>query len=1708
MGIQLSTIQTPQFHELFSEELPEYYNERSLGDSQFLRTFRMLKRKGNEELIKVFVNKLPEISLTGIVNSLQEEQERILEKSPNVLPYTKTLVTLRAAYLMRPYVAHNLYDRISTRPFLDSAEKKWIMFQLLKGISDCHKRGICHGDIKTENVLVTTWNWVYISDFSSFKPTYLPEDNPADYSYFFDTSSRRVCNIAPERFVPNSQIHVAPLTPEMDIFSLGCVFAELLLEGSPLFTLSQLFNYKANGSYDIAAVLRQIKDQDTQNMILQMLQCDPTQRDTADYYLKRYRGTVFPECFYVPLYNYCCKLLDPQTLSHIQPVRNQPNIYSSRVDSIFNDLSPFDDFFSTVSNDTLLSKKMNNDFESSFMPLYTSLPDEFEMTFASGKWYQLFLENLRKKFSLDGSMHSENIREHTRNNESYDNEFSEASIYAASILLPIVLSALRHVSTRESKLNALRTIEILSTSIPDEAKLDTVLPFVMTLVADEFTDVRIRALITITRLVRNITAIAPINAFLFQEYLFPDLQRYLSDPNCRCRATYASCLPELARQASKFVNLAQSLRNAGILSFPESEYENVNHGKAELLFETGRHDLVVTVERHVSMLLADGSSIVRRSLLSALPPLCVFFGKAKSNDLILSHLITYLNDTDWMLRCAFFESITGLAIFIGSRSVDEYILPLMLQALVDPEPAVLESVLESFAALIELQLFDKLVILKVLHLILPFSIIPNIYTRKATLSVVYSTYLCLEEVDRQCILMPVLLPYLLSPVHNINSLEELDLFIVPMVPASVWSTLTHWFTESDNSSEFWRVVRSPNQSNNDDDIGDLQLSSEKTNDGMYSFSNLRPRKKLFILGHTVLTSSEVLELNDDDRKWIDIIKNLGIKEEHLFILGNLREYVFRTITNSGILIRKRESELAFNQTKDTPKSPLHILPEMIFWNPEAPYSPYLLTENMESNANKYADSIYTKHSQTEDLVSPESAAYVGTDMTNAFGSTTKSLKERVNDKTHYQKPKSSEANTLSEAILQRSKPIDQRRRIDSNASSLLSSDNESSTQLLENQKEHSYDEQRSRDHSVERELIGKNKKLGDYSLIIDSKVSNLEAPSPTMSAASNTLRGLVTNELSLKEGAKKSSYTGNNPYVTNYLNKIYAEAAVTAVDFGPAVAPSWASSISLRKRGKITNLSKQPNKGIQGNEWQPEGVRVTQVNLGNVKEGGIKRIIASPDSLFFVTLGLDGLIRAWQLVENDHQIPVCKCECRLVYGHTRRNGERSRFPVVNGCFMGNTYSFASVTQDGSIEVHRLDVNNQKHKLLTSSRLPNMDISDSITSVESANFYDGSVRIVIVTAWSKLYYLEAGNLQILASVQLPVDRGSATSVAVSDGCLWVLIGTSKGWLLLWDLRFNVLSTAWRISAKVDKIVFLTGRFKKDPAFSLFGEGNNNQNLESQSSMGLGGSSSDSSKSIKPTTPIMGAVNQDAKAISTVLGCTTVSISFSRMIGNRKEKRGHIGFEDNSLEGLNHLSSGVLIFDVERGKCEEMFLENWELGIPPPIPIRQEVDDANDLKLRQESWPRDPFSTLNDSSQEESQIYHSGWPCLSVPVYYQKDSTIAPTERKLLFVVVSPGSPHAYTWDTSNPSKSSSITNITETAKISTLQNAPPVHLRTVESSQVRPKSSGVSRPLLFLQQLKYLPNENRIYPIIDIAFLYRPYALTLLVDAAGNVELWT
>lgn len=207
------------------------------------------------------------------------------------------------------------------------------------------KPQVSHGDIKTENVVVTSWNWAYLIDFSSsFKPTFLPLDDPSGFSFYFDTSSRRTCYLAPERFyaagsdMAQKKAHLefgkrdGKISEAMDVFSLGCVLAELWMEGTPPFTLSQLFKYR-QGEYSLEPYLAEIEDVEirvssshsapcapflqalidsifsrAQSMIRSMLSLDPSSRLSFADYLTQNRGNAFPEIFYTFLHPFISSL--------------------------------------------------------------------------------------------------------------------------------------------------------------------------------------------------------------------------------------------------------------------------------------------------------------------------------------------------------------------------------------------------------------------------------------------------------------------------------------------------------------------------------------------------------------------------------------------------------------------------------------------------------------------------------------------------------------------------------------------------------------------------------------------------------------------------------------------------------------------------------------------------------------------------------------------------------------------------------------------------------------------------------------------------------------------------------------------------------------------------------------------------------------------------------------------------------------------------------------------------------------------------------------------------------------------------------------------------------------------------------------------------------------------------------------------------------
>ncbi|XP_068618078.1 cyclin-dependent kinase-like 4 [Battus philenor] len=129
----------------------------------------------------------------------------------------------RRFYLVFEYLDHTLLDELEAAPGglgEDTAKKH--LYQLLKGIDYCHLNSIIHRDVKPENVLVSNAGVVKLCDLGFARALAAPGE---PYTEYVATRWYR----APELLVAEHRYG-----PEVDIWAIGCLFAEMLT-GDPLF---------------------------------------------------------------------------------------------------------------------------------------------------------------------------------------------------------------------------------------------------------------------------------------------------------------------------------------------------------------------------------------------------------------------------------------------------------------------------------------------------------------------------------------------------------------------------------------------------------------------------------------------------------------------------------------------------------------------------------------------------------------------------------------------------------------------------------------------------------------------------------------------------------------------------------------------------------------------------------------------------------------------------------------------------------------------------------------------------------------------------------------------------------------------------------------------------------------------------------------------------------------------------------------------------------------------------------------------------------------------------------------------------------------------------------------------------------------------------------------------------------------------------------
>ena len=166
-----------------------------------------------------------QISYTGISQSAIREMSLCSElRHTNVIRLVETILEDKCIFMVFEYAEHDLLQIIhhhtqQPRHPIPASTVKSIMFQLLNGCQYLHTNWVLHRDLKPANIMVTSAGEVKIGDLGLARRF----DKPLHSLFSGDKVVVTIWYRAPELILGSYHY-----TPAIDLWAVGCIFAELL----------------------------------------------------------------------------------------------------------------------------------------------------------------------------------------------------------------------------------------------------------------------------------------------------------------------------------------------------------------------------------------------------------------------------------------------------------------------------------------------------------------------------------------------------------------------------------------------------------------------------------------------------------------------------------------------------------------------------------------------------------------------------------------------------------------------------------------------------------------------------------------------------------------------------------------------------------------------------------------------------------------------------------------------------------------------------------------------------------------------------------------------------------------------------------------------------------------------------------------------------------------------------------------------------------------------------------------------------------------------------------------------------------------------------------------------------------------------------------------------------------------------------------------
>ena len=238
------------FSSLESALRGRYAFRRELGRGG-MATVYLAHDSARDQLVAVKVL-LPELAVNlGVDRFLREIEVGTMLQHPHIVGVLDSGQVEGTLYYTMPFVdGASLRERLQREKQLPISDVITLACEVADALDYAHSKGVIHRDIKPENILLSATGGAMVADFGVARAVSVAGG---------DTITRTGMTVGtPTYMAPEQAMGSRDVTPESDIYSLGCVVYEMLA-GQPPFTGPTAMAIFARHSLDNIPSLRIVR---------------------------------------------------------------------------------------------------------------------------------------------------------------------------------------------------------------------------------------------------------------------------------------------------------------------------------------------------------------------------------------------------------------------------------------------------------------------------------------------------------------------------------------------------------------------------------------------------------------------------------------------------------------------------------------------------------------------------------------------------------------------------------------------------------------------------------------------------------------------------------------------------------------------------------------------------------------------------------------------------------------------------------------------------------------------------------------------------------------------------------------------------------------------------------------------------------------------------------------------------------------------------------------------------------------------------------------------------------------------------------------------------------------------------------------------------------------------------------------------------------